>query len=85
MRRIASLLISCALWAGLIAARPGLPSPLPQDPPEPPFGSSQQAKPTLQSSCQITGVEPTRISPLTGGSLSVYGTGFIQGTAVRLV
>jgi hypothetical protein len=71
MRRAAFLLISFALWAGLISARP----------------ASRPNQPELfrQDSCTITGVEPGRISPLTGGSLSVYGTGFVQGTAVRLV
>jgi hypothetical protein len=30
-------------------------------------------------------VEPARISPLTGGTISIYGGGFVTGTAVRLV
>lgn len=30
-------------------------------------------------------MEPGRISPLTGGAISIYGGGFVPGTAVRLV
>jgi hypothetical protein len=33
----------------------------------------------------ITGVEPGRINAEAGGPLSIYGTGFLPGTAVRLV
>lgn len=34
---------------------------------------------------QVTGVEPGRLFSETGGPLSIYGTGFLSGTAVRLV
>jgi hypothetical protein len=33
----------------------------------------------------VSRVEPARISPITGGTLSIYGGGFVTGTAVRLV
>jgi hypothetical protein len=85
MRRLATIFVSIILWVGLISARPGWPASPWQDSPESPVETAQWAEPALQSGCQITGAEPGRISPLTGGSLSVYGTGFVQGTAVRLV
>jgi hypothetical protein len=33
----------------------------------------------------VSRVEPARISSITGGTLSIYGGGFVTGTAVRLV
>lgn len=81
-------LVFLSLWAGLISIRPGIAAagvtaPLHGGPDNPVVGFPR-AEPPLQESCQVTGVEPTRISPLTGGTLSVYGTGFVPGTAVRL-
>lgn len=52
----------------------------------PPATSTPTSQPTATpEALSITGVEPSRISTATGGSLSIYGTGFTQGLAVRLV
>ncbi len=48
--------------------------------------STPTGEPTATpGSLSITAVEPAKISSLTGGSLSIYGTGFSENLAVRLV
>src|SRR5512143_1313689 len=41
--------------------------------------------PTGAPGFYVSRIEPSRISPLTGGTISIYGGGFVDGTAVRLV
>ncbi len=75
MRKTPYLSIVLAIWAAWVAA-PAAPAA---------GGRPGGFRPALQGGCQVTGVEPGRISPLTGGTLSIYGEGFVAGTAVRLV
>jgi hypothetical protein len=50
-----------------------------------PAPTNTQIPPPPAVGLTITGVEPSKISKLSGGTLSIYGTGFTQGAAVRLV
>lgn len=52
-------------------------TPAPTEPPKKPT--------TPVPGLTISGVEPGKISKLSGGTLSIYGSGFTQGAAVRLV
>ena len=65
---------------------PALPTATPTETILPPATANSTSEPTaVPVSLSISGVEPARISTVTGGSLSIYGTGFTQGLAVRLV
>lgn len=63
-----------------------LPTPTPTETVAPPATNTATSQPSATpAALSITGVEPSRISTATGGSLSIYGTGFTQGLVVRLV
>jgi hypothetical protein len=93
MRKIAILMIFLLLavcagrFSSALAAPPaqgGGPNVEPQS------GVAQEETPSPTDSppaeeVTITGIEPKRVSQISGGSVSIYGTGFYPGIAVRLV
>lgn len=60
-------------------------SQTPQPTPLPPSPTPSPATITKPPPLSISGVEPSRIDQSTGGTLSIYGSGFTPTTAVRLV
>lgn len=94
MRKTAVLSLIClAAFAAIFQ----LPGPARADPlqdtatptsivyPPPPTEAPAETATQEPRSFHVSKVEPTRISPATGGTISIYGDGFVPGTAVRLV
>ncbi len=98
MRIPTLLMLTCLLAILLALAPPGTSQAAVQQEPEtptptavaypPPLTPTPQPSPTETEAPRqffVSKVEPSRITPATGGAISIYGGGFVTGTAVRLV